>query len=431
MSLADEAGTADRRQGLVVFGLFVLSLACTITNAVPFSLLFVLLVPAVPYLLLKNRSLPGSVVALLTLFAYFAINTLFYAPVSFAEPAFYRRDGNVFVTFLPMVIGGALVLRNDVEGVIMGFLEWATLADALFICVYLATGGTLLFREPGVYHFLFEAHNAAGGFLSMVVALALGMYSGRRKTVLLGLILLVNFLGLILTVSRGSALGVALAVILVLMLKERFIKTTVVGSAVVMIALLSVTYPMWVGNGKPAGAYQPGEAGLMSTEELAGDTNTLDRVLFLWPRALDNFLQSPLVGTGFGSYDDLPYRFGGIPHVLSFNQPIQMMFTAAHAHNTYMHVLGETGALGLALLLWMLNRTWRDIDSLEPRSVRLSLKLAFWVAVFSSFTEHRLFTPAQMLPFTMIMGLALANQRAMRRQSQQASVTAALPDHSA
>lgn len=408
------------RWRLLIFTIFVLSLAATVTNLVPLSLLFVVLVPVIPYLFYRNESLPRSLLSLVLLYVYFFANTMFYYPQSFTEPAFYRRDGNFFVTFLPVLIGGAIAIPVDIERLLMAFLKWATLIDFVFICIYLATGTTVFVREAGVYHFLFEAHNAAGGFLAMVCALALGVYFGGRKTLLLSVVLLVNMAGLLLTVSRGSVLGLVLAVGLVLVLRERFTKTVLTLTAVGMIGLLAFTYPIWSASGKPEGAYYGTQRGLAGQElAVGGDTNTLDRVLFLWPRATDLFLQSPLVGTGFGSYNDLPYHFGGIKHVLSFNSPTHPDFSAAHAHNSYLHVLAETGLIGFGLLLLMLHQMWKDIDAVRPQSVRLALKMAYWVAVFSSLTEHRLVTPSQMLPLTILFGLVLgANRVGVARSGQ-------------
>jgi O-antigen ligase len=393
---------------LTIFGILVLSLWGTVTALVPVSVTFAVLAPAVPYLLWKNKFLPPSVIALLALLGYFLLSTLCYAPDSLADPGFYRRDGNVFVTFLPVIIGGAARIRTNVEQLIARFAAWVTWVDLAFIGIFLATGGTLFLEEAGVYHLLFESHNAAGGFLAMTLCFMLGLYFGGRKSLPLLAMLFVNTIGLILTLSRGSILGIALAVPLVLGLKERFARLIVATIAIGTIGILTYTYPLWISSGMPTGIYSP-EDGTMSAEEVGyADPNTIDRLLFLWPRALYIFFKSPIVGTGFGSYNDLPYSFPvGIPNVFAFNHPAAFIFSDKHAHNTYLHVLGETGLVGLGLLIFFLWKLWKDIDSLQSPSVRLGLKLGYWMAILSSLTEHRMFTPSEMLPFTIILGLAL------------------------
>jgi O-antigen ligase len=354
---------------------------------------------------------------------YFVLNTALYAPESFLAPEFYRRDGNVFVTFLPVIIGGLVAVKVNLGAVLRRFVIWASVVNMVFVALFIGTGGTIVYEEAGVYHFLFEAHNAAGGYLAMITAFSLGIYltmkKGRRAFWLI--LVLSNLVGLYFTVSRGSIGALVCAAILVHGLKERFLKTTVVASAVALIAVMSYAYPYWVSVGRPLDLSEN-----TYTETIGSkDANVLQRVLYLWPRAVDLFIESPIFGTGYGSYNDIPYQLSGLPHVFVFNHPLELSFNSAHAHNTYLHVLAETGLVGLGLLLVMLVKMRQSINSLEPASVRLALKIAFWVAVFSSMSEHRLFTPAQMLPFTIFYGLALANSRWDRaRSSSQLAISA-------
>jgi O-antigen ligase len=412
---------ASRKLFLLVL---LFSLWATVTNALPVSVTFVILTPLFGIALPKNRSMPAAAFAALMMVLYFALNTAFYAPESFLVPEFYRRDGNVFVTFLPVIIGGLVAVKVNLGTVLRGFVIWASLVNMVFLALFIVTGGTIIYQEAGVYHFLFEAHNAAGGYLAEIAAFSLGIYltvkKGRRVFWLL--LLLSNLAGLYFTVSRGSIGALVCAAILVRGLKERFLKTIVVGSAVAMIAIMSYAYPYWVTLGRPLDLSEN-----TSTETIGSkDANVLQRVLYLWPRAVDLFIESPIFGTGYGSYNDIPYQFNGLPHLFAFNHPAELSFNSAHAHNTYLHVLAETGLVGLGLLLLMLVKMRQSINSMEPASVQLALKLAFWVAVFSSMSEHRLFTPAQMLPFTIFYGLALASSRWNRaRSSSQLAIQSA------
>jgi O-antigen ligase len=275
--------------------------------------------------------------------------------------------------------------------------------------VYLSTGGTIFFEEEGVYHYLFEAHNAAGGYLATLCAFAFGLFfeakKGRRFAYFLPV--LSNFVGLYLTASRGSIVALVGALIFVRVVKERFMKTTLVGLVAGLVVIMFYAYPFWISAGKPLDLSETTTTDTIESK----DANVLQRVLYLWPRAVDLFLESPIVGTGYGSYNDIPYQIIGVPHVVAFNHPKELIFNSAHAHNTYLHVLAETGLVGLVLLIVALGKIHKSLESIESPSVRLGLKLAYWVAVFSSLTEHRLFTPAQMLPFTLVYGLALANTR--------------------
>jgi len=387
--------------------LMVLSLWASINNVIPLSVIFVALAPLSIYAAAKNRSLPTVVFAVLVVFTYFIISTLLYWPESFLEPDFYRRDANVFVSFMPILICGTLMIRVDLEKLVRLFVIWASLANIVLMGIFFLTGGTIFFHEEGIYHFLFESHNAAGGCLSIICSLSLGIYFGGRKSGFWLILNLTNLVGLVLTISRGSALAMIASIFVVLVMKERFAKTMVALTAASIISVLVYSYPLWIQTGRPNGFNDVG-----AVEGLASrDANVIDRALYLWPRATDLFLSSPFVGTGFGSFDDQPYHLEGIPGVFSYNVPDVPSFTAAHAHNSYLHILAETGLLGLALFIWMLHEIRKSIESFESRSIRLGLALAFWVAVYASFTEHRLVTPSQMLTFMLVFGLSLASHR--------------------
>jgi O-antigen ligase len=84
----------------------------------------------------------------------------------------------------------------------------------------------------------------------------------------------------------------------------------------------------------------------------------------VWRDALVLFRGSAIVGTGLGTFDDVAYSVPG-------NSADRGYFRAGwHAHNVYLHVLAETGALGLTawcLLWWVivafLARGWRRADA--------------------------------------------------------------------
>jgi O-antigen ligase len=73
--------------------------------------------------------------------------------------------------------------------------------------------------------------------------------------------------------------------------------------------------------------------------------------LAVWRDALALFRGSAIVGTGLGTFDDVAYSVPG-------NVADRVYFRAGwHAHNVYLHVLAETGAVGLfawCLLWWVI-----------------------------------------------------------------------------
>lgn len=384
----------------IILWVFLLSLFATVTNFVPLSVAFAGLAILLPVLSARwlEEPLPKFHFFLLLLYAYFLISTLLYSPGVLAQYAFYRRDGNFFITYLPILILGLVPLRMRPGKWLRRFVIWASLFS---LGAYL----WLPVQSDGLHHLAFIAHNAAGGFLSIVLALCLGLYWGRRQKVFL-LLALLDFYLLYETGSRGSLLALAVAFVQILILKGRFNKLFLAGAVVSMIALLSFTYPLWLEAGKPDNGFESlGEINL----PIMRSATIINRGEYLWPRALDNFLKSPLFGQGFGSYDDTPYRFepaGLVTLIVSEN----FRHSDAHAHHSFLHILAETGLVGLLLFMMYLYSLNRFIETL-PGALGLGLQLAFWVVIWSSFTEHRLTTPAQMLPFNILVGLCLAHIR--------------------
>jgi len=133
-----------------------------------------------------------------------------------------------------------------------------------------------------------------------------------------------------------------------------------------------------------------------------------ERVFELWPCAIKLSLSSPFFGTGFGSFNDSPYHLEGINHVLAYNVPTVIYDSDAHAHHSFLHILAETGLFGLVLVCLWLRSIYTYLIK-KNDVVALALLGMFWCLIFSSFTEHRLFTPSQMLPFTIILGIYIAN----------------------
>lgn len=397
---------------LCILALSFISLLGTVTNYVPLSAFICSLFFLHPLFLYLAKAQTKFLLSVYFMYVFFMINVFIYAPLSFLHYDFYRRDGNVFIAFLPLLIIGTLSLKIDVEKLTKYFLKWTTCIAAACMAYFLVSHHKNIFVGHNIFFFLFHSHNAAGGFLALSASLALGFFAFEKKGRYLYLLMfLINAGACFLTYSRGSLAALLFAIFIVFVLRERYIFPILLMSVVAMGFLLFWGYKVWLAH--------PGLAGISGIEEVSEEmplkmdraSTVVDRVFILWPRAVYLFLQSPIFGTGFGSYNDLPYQLFGVQNVFMLNDSKNILFNSTHAHHSYLHVLCETGLFGLSLLVGVLVRMRRFIISLPSQTLRCGLLLAFWMNVWSSMTEHRLFTPSQMLPFIIILSLSLANFR--------------------
>jgi O-antigen ligase len=100
--------------------------------------------------------------------------------------------------------------------------------------------------------------------------------------------------------------------------------------------------------------------------------------LTVWRDALRLFRSHPITGSGLGTYDEVAYLLEGTSAEPAFRR------AGWHAHNVYLHVLAETGILGL--LAWSafwyaivarLVRAWKGADQHE----RLAVAGALWAVL--------------------------------------------------
>ncbi|MDF9298572.1 O-antigen ligase family protein [Geobacillus stearothermophilus] len=393
---------------IIVF-IAIISLITSVTNLIPISASMFVLVLAIPVLILYNETISKLALSLIVLLLYYIVLILLYDPLALVKYDFYRRDGNVFITLAPLLIFSLSKIKSNYVKIVKFYILFSTVLNAIFLIVFYITGGTIFIYEEGIYHFLFIAHNAAGGFLAMLSAMSLGYFWGTRNKIYL-ICTVINILGLYESDSRGSILGLVMSVFIFLLINYRkyFLKVILTLLFVGQIFLVS-----WLYINAPTDFlyredyYVDG----ISLEINRGGT-IINRAFYLWPRAVYLFLNSPLFGTGFGSYNDIPYNLQGFKFFYYLNRPNIYIYSDGHAHHTFLHILAETGIVGFILLLYLLKQIYSFILIIEEQSIKNGLHLAFWVAIISSLTEHRLFTPSQMLPFFIILGIVFSDYRA-------------------
>jgi O-antigen ligase len=240
-----------------------------------------------------------------------------------------------------------------------------------------------------------EGRYSASGFneneIGIILALSLGMSCyllaknvGPRLVWLVHLP--VSILAICLTGSRGSFIATITAL---LMLPFSFSLLTrnqrrfgLVGLVLLLLAGLSFV---------PRSTWD--RIGTIRSEVSEG---TLTKRTYIWDAGLEVFRAHPVVGVGAGAFGASVYSKLDIPYV---------------AHNSYLSILVELGAVGailFAALLAGLFRCATQLPQLESRAW-VVLLLTWAVAVFSVTWEHR-------KPTWLLFGLLMSQSAAYGRQ---------------
>jgi len=243
------------------------------------------------------------------------------------------------------------------------------------------------------------AHNATGSVYAVVCVslLAFFLYESRRKYKILYFSILVFCLaGVFLTKSRGSYVACTTGIVFVLWFYFRSIKKFIIS----LISVVAVALPIVF----LTGAYKR----IMLIFDFK-EANISWRFV-LWERALYMFKQSPIFGVGFGRFNDIGFPssrlndfsfqnlhvFAGYPRIVSFFMDSKFDFSNAHAHNSYLNYLAETGIVGLGLIIffWILifkkvlsayNKTQNEFSKKVFLSCMGSIVVLFTLSLFENY----------------------------------------------
>jgi O-Antigen ligase len=389
----------------------LLALFFTVTNFVPVSAIGFL-----PIILCGwrffGRTYPAFIRPLLIFTVFAIISTLLYDPASFLEFEFYRRDGNFFISYAPIFAGCVYVHRWDLNKVFRWFFIFAVAINMPFYAFYVAQNGLLtIFRHPSdTFGSYFVARNAAGGFLAMLFCLGIACYQHQRSRLILAFI---GMTGLMLfsTYSRGSLLGVVAVLPYLWLGRKRWALGCMIGAIIVLSVGVAIQHT------DKSVDYMGYLFSINNPDEKVANLDI--RYEWLWPRAMAYFEQSPIVGLGFGSFDDqishVSHYFGVFGHATG----ITVNHSDSHAHNSYLHFLAEMGVVGLALIVrfYWLMIAWCQEGAAAARQERSGNFIAFRFVELSAVcllamaaTEHRLTAPADALIMALAISLLLASR---------------------
>jgi putative inorganic carbon (hco3(-)) transporter len=341
----------------------------------------------------------------------------------------------VLLAFLGVLVVSLLRSGRVADGAVQ-FLRYAMFAVFAFLVVQLVTDRTRLVRLAevfvvsstaaavvGTFRFLASMTGRASGPIGeandfayvLATATPLALYLAWRHRDRRALWVLVSGILLVtitLTLSRGAVVGLAVAALWAALHNRAVAKgvvAAVAGAALLGGAVLAVD-SQWVSDH-------------LNAKTAVADENWASRQA-LWRGAIDMFREEPLLGVGTGLY---PHRAAEFVH----NEPWGIVRPVAH--NAYLEVLAESGAVGLTLFVafiggsWVIlvraRRTARRADDADGAQLALALQASTIVAVVSA-----AFLSVQIAPpiwLSAAMGMALAasigGDARARRHPEQAS----------
>ena len=319
------------------------------------------------FFLFFRRSLTSehySILGILTvIYVYFALSYFISNQTfnNFFSYEFLRYDGSFFFCYIPFF--GLAIPYFEYRKVTNLYFKFVFFTFSLFALVglygYLSGEFQFLFKFRGAsygntFTVLNFAHNATGSVYSVVCIFLLVflLSEKKRKLKIIYIILLILCLGgLLITKSRGSYVSFGVGTVFVLWFYFRSIKKFIIS----ILSMLAASLPLVF----ITGAYKR----IMLIFDFK-EANISWRFV-LWERALYMFKQSPLLGIGFGRFNDISFPserlndfsferlhfFAGYPKIVSFFMDTKYDFSNAHAHNSYLQCLAETGIVGIGLII--------------------------------------------------------------------------------
>jgi O-antigen ligase len=345
---------------------------------------------------------------------------------------FFGGEGRAFISYIPFLF---FLLTNararDVRALYKTLIFLAQISLLLFF-IWKFTGSEILsVGKAANFGGFFTSHTGSGtffGFTSLILVVY-GIHSGDKKAVLWGGLALLPLIG---SASREALLAFLAASIWYLLKARhwRAIAGVLVVTAV-LVAIMPLASPhTWqrtvglfahdlvrnIAITIERGEWQPGHEEI----ELEGSQqNVLLRILY-WKYAIERFSESPLLGIGFGRFDDPDPRFSGIKGLIYVATDGERIYSSAGgAHNSFLQMLSEVGLVGLLLLLWLWLALYSRMRLAASRYRNWKHVSAFFISaqagvVFcltAALTGHALAAPSLMLPALTVLGTALAYQR--------------------
>jgi O-antigen ligase len=272
----------------------------------------------------------------------------------------------------------------------------------------------------------FKAHNTAGGVYAIAAVLALAFLQeaglGWKERVFRWTLFMSCLGGLAQTYSRGAYFGFVVGAAVVFPLRKLRKNFRIAVSIAVPILLMVVM-----------------SNSLIARIDTISDPyygNNADRIV-LWKEALQDFADSPLIGMGYGRFNDVGLQYWGSKGIIWVAIRGRILNNDSHAHNSYLHFMAEGGIVGLWLTMFVWWAAYKELSFFTSHFPRSKL---YWlergaigglvVALVQALTEHAIGRGSVVLVLDALIGLTLAAAR-MEAKAAKASQPKASPSSGA
>lgn len=295
--------------------------------------------------------------------------------------------------FLFVFVNDTLSSRRRIEKALVVFSVSAGIIaiDALFQRM---TGFDVLYRhavinmEGGLRAVtgVFDHYNAFGAYLVVAISLIVGfLMSGTVKVVgafsLAGLVLLLG-VNLLSTFSRGAWIGIAAALLLMLVLSSKFKKT--------LACCIGISVLIFLCSSSLRERFQ-------YIFQAGGDAQRFA----IWKGALRMIQENPFLGKGLGTF------MGHLPDYALYAG-------AAYAHNCYLQIWAETGIFSLvSFLIFIILILYKGIQIYKKGNnfILLGCICAMFGFLVHCFFDVQLYSVRLAALFWMLAGLTVALMR--------------------
>lgn len=345
------------------------------------------------------------------------------------SPDFYSNDGRGFLYYVPLLFFSVYEARQADLKLVWRTLAGLSIGSLVLYGVWAIARPAVLSDSRGAdFVALLTSHTGAGTFFGVLatfllifgyerrnrplqvlgLAMVLPLFGSGSRQALLSLLVAIGWF-VIRHGNRRSRLGFSAALALALLLlpvvsPHTFERTARVFSSRTL-ELARESYQRFDSESTP-------------DQELGSSESNIMSRFILWRYAAKRFTESPVVGIGFGRYNDLALRLEGIPGLVYVAVDGDRQTNVANAHNMYLHQMAETGLLGLAFLglLWL--KLFRrltpepSIPSSHPVSAAFTAAQGLIIfTLVSALFDNALVAPSIGIPVLTVCGVLISYQR--------------------